>query len=182
MNYGLPKTVEVGGEELEIRSDYRAILDILVALADPDLDNQDRAEVLLTIFYTEPERIPLDSVNEAVDRCLWFINCGQDEEKNKRSPRLMDWEQDFFYIAGPVSRVVGQDVRGLDYLHWWSFMSAYQEIGDCTFAHIVRIRSLKAKGKRLDKADQEFYRENRNMIKLKAKYTEADNDIISQWV
>jgi hypothetical protein len=182
MIYGLPKSVELGDEEFEIRSDYRAILDILVALADPDLGDQERAEVLLNIFYTEPERIPLENLQEAVEQALWFINCGQEEDKSKRSPRLMDWEQDFFYIAGPVSRVVGQDVRGLDYLHWWSFMAAYQEIGDCTFAQIVRVRNLKAKGKRLDKTDQEFYRENRNIINLKPKYTEADDDLISQWV
>ena len=50
------------------------------------------------------------------------------------------------------------------------------------FAQIVRIRSLKAKGKKLDKADQEFYRENRRLIDIKQKYTEADELAISKWI
>ena len=51
MEYTLPKTVSVGGREYSIRSDYRAILDICEALTDPELTNEEKAEVLtLPIF------------------------------------------------------------------------------------------------------------------------------------
>lgn len=45
--WNLPHSIELGGEQYEIRTDYRAILDILRAMADPELDENDRAEVLL---------------------------------------------------------------------------------------------------------------------------------------
>ena len=93
----------------------------------------------------------------------------------------MDWEQDFQYIVAPINRVVGCEVRAVDYLHWWTFISAYYEIGDCLFAQIVRIRQLKSKGKKLDKADQEFYRENRRLVDIKIKYTEADELALNKW-
>lgn len=39
----------------------------------------------------------------------------------------------------------------------------------------------KSKGKKLDKADQEFYRENRRIVDIKIKYTEADELALNKW-
>ena len=36
MSYGLPKSVEIDGQEFAIRYDYRVILDIFEAMNDPD--------------------------------------------------------------------------------------------------------------------------------------------------
>lgn len=181
MMYDLPKSLEIAGTEYEIRSDYRAILDIFVVLSASDLDNEEKALAALDIFYPDFIRIPGDVLQEAFIKCMWFINCG-DEGDNRKRPKLMDWEQDFQYIVAPINRVFGQDVRALPYIHWWTFIAAYYEIGDCFFAQIVRIRNLKAKGKRLDKTDQEFYRENKRLVDIKRKYTDAENDILSQWI
>ena len=37
MSYGLPKSVDIDGQEFAIRYDYRVILDIFEAMNDPDL-------------------------------------------------------------------------------------------------------------------------------------------------
>ena len=58
MNWGLPASVEIGGESYEIRTDFRVILDIFVMLSDPDLSGTDRAEGILQMFYVSPEDIP----------------------------------------------------------------------------------------------------------------------------
>lgn len=181
MIYGLPKTVEVNGAVYNIRSDYRAILDIIIVLSDPDLTNNERAEAALTIFYPEFDEISPYNYQEAIEKILWFINCG-DESKQEKQPKMMDWEQDFHLIVSPINRVLGVEIRSVEYLHWWSFISAYQEIGDCLFAQVVGIRQKKAKGKKLDKSDQEFYRKNRNLVDFKQKYTEQDNDILDMWL
>jgi hypothetical protein len=181
MNYGLPTSVTVGGADYEIRSDYRAILDICTALSDLELTEAERAYVALDIFYPSFEEMPQDDYQEAVERCFWFINCGNDEPKGKQ-PKLVDWEQDFQYIVAPINRVMGAEIRGLDYLHWWTFISAYYEIGgDCTLAQIVRIRDQKARGKTLDKQDREWYRRNRNLVDFKTTYTEADTELMKEW-
>lgn len=79
---------------------------------------------------------------------FWFINGGEYEDQmEKKPPRLMDWEQDFQYIIAPVNHVIGREIRADAYLHWWTFLSAYMEIGECTFAQIVRIRDAKSRGK-----------------------------------
>ena len=118
--------------------------------------------------------------------------------------RSLRFSKDFTYIVAPINRVTGQEVRAVEYMHWWTFLLAYYEIGDCTlrlfsvqniiikkpiplcgvpllgelcdilrflfnfdfercqsyyeigdctFAQIVRIRDLRARGKPLDKTD-----------------------------
>lgn len=175
----LPQRVELAGEPFDIRSDYRDILNICAALNDPELSESDKVAVMLTAFYEHPEDIPPDAAQEAVEKCLWFINCGE-ENSGRRAPKLVDWEQDFRLIVAPVNRVLGKECRSVEYLHWWTFVSAYYEIGDCLFAQVVRVRSLKARGKPLEGADKEFYRDNRALVDFKAVYTEAEKDLLRE--
>jgi hypothetical protein len=177
----LPTTVEIGGTEYAILSDYRAILDICAALSDPELSDQDKALVALDIFYPEFVDMPQDHYDDAIKRCFWFINCGE-EPDSQPAPKLVDWELDFPRIVAPINRVTGSEIRSVEYMHWWTFMSAYMEIGDCLFAQIVRIRERKAKGKPLDKSDAEFYRKNRKIVDMKAQYTEQENAVLDAWM
>lgn len=176
----LPTSLEVGDKEYEIRSDYRAVLDICAALSDAELEDQEKAFVVLSIFYPAFDEMPQELYQEAIERCFWFINCG-DVEQSRPSPKLMDWEQDFKYIISPINRVTGSEIRSLEYLHWWTFIAAYYEIGDCLFAQVVRIRDRLARGKQLDKQDREWYRENKHLVDLKTKYSEQEDAILKQW-
>lgn len=188
MNYGLPTSLEVCGTEYRIRSDFRCILEICAAIEDPELDDTGKAIVAMTVFYPDFDAMPQEHYREALQRCFWFIDGGS-EDKGKKSPRLVSWEQDAQYIIAPVNRVLGKEIRAIPYdaetntggLHWWTFLGAYMEIGDCTFAQIVRIRSLKARGKKLDKADQEWYSQNRHLVDVKQTFTQAEEDTLKQW-
>lgn len=181
MIYELPETVEIGGKEYPIMWDYRPILDIMCALSDPELNEQDRIYVALYIFYPTLEEIPHNRIQEAVEQCFWFVNGGADDNSGKKQPKLMDWDQDFNLIASPVNRVLGKEIRSKEKLHWFSFLSAYSEIGDCTFAQAVRIRDMKLRGKKMDKQDREWYNRNRELVDFKRKYTESDNDLFKEW-
>lgn len=181
MHYSLPTSVGVCGRDYAIRSDFRAALDIFAALSDPELDGFDRAEALLDIFYPDYEAMPPEHYREAVDACFRFLRGGAEESAGDRGPRLVDWEQDFPYIVAPVNRVVGRDIRGMEFLHWWTFLSAYLEIGECLFAQIVSIRSKRASGKPLSKEERQWYRKNRALVDFKANYTEAENDLLKHW-
>ena len=155
MKYDLPTAVEVNGTEHQIRSDYRDILTIIEALSDAELSEEEKAEAMLDIFYPDFAEMPQSDYEEAIKQCAKFINCGEEQREEKRGPKLMDWQQDFPLIVAPVNRVLGQEVRSVEYLHWWTWVSAYQEIGDCTFAQVVGIRNKKAKGKKI-KANRSF--------------------------
>lgn len=176
----LPTVLEVGGAEYAIRSDYRDVLNICAALSDPDLDGQEKALVLLDSFYPVFSEMPPEHYQEAIQMCFWFINGGE-KDSGKKSPRLVDWEQDFKHIIAPINRVAGLEVRTVEYMHWWTFLAYFNEIGDCLFAQIVRIRDRKAKGKTLDKGDREWYRQNRELVDFKRKYSEAEEALLKEW-
>lgn len=176
-NYRLPESVEIAGVSYSIRTDYRAVLDICAALSDEELTDAEKAQVCLEIFYEEPDSIPAEDLQEALKMCFWFINGGS-EESPKSSKKLVDWEQDFHLIVAPINRVTGRDIRGVDYLHWWSFLSAYYEIGDCTFAQVVSIRQKLQKGKKLEKHEKEWYRQNRHLVDFKRKLTESEEKML----
>lgn len=179
MNYGLPKSISLGGREYAIRSDYRVTMDIFEILNDVDLTDEERGQLALLFFYEE--EIPFELEAEATAGLFWFIRGGREEHGNVSNRRLMDWEQDYPLIIAPVNRIIGHDVRGDEYLHWWTFLSAFMEIGDCTFSQVLHIRTARAEGKKLDKTDAEWYRKNKDIVDLRGKYSEAENDLLRIW-
>ncbi len=173
INYSLPKTLTVNGKDYKIRWHTEAALDVITALSDPDLSNHDKAIALLSILYEK--KIPREDQEEAIKQAYWFLD-GGNITAPKKSPRIVDWEKDFPYICAAVNRVIGYEIRSnLQSLHWWSFLAAYGEIGgDCTFATIAAIRKKKARGEKLEKWEQEFYEQNREIIDIKEKETKEE--------
>lgn len=187
MIYDLPKTVIVDSEEYSIRYDYRVILTILEMLNDPDLPNELKAQGMIELFYVEP--LATKNAQAAVEACYDFIDMG--EAPGKKPPRVMDWEQDFRYIVASVNRVLGYECREVPYdyenntggVHWFTFLAAYQEIGpDCMFSQIVSIRDKLARGKKLEKYEREWLNRNRQLVDLKQKMSQAENDLASAWM
>lgn len=166
--WSLPQSLPVGGRQIPIRCDYRQILKIFGYLDDPGLPVFMRWRVALRLFYTE--QIPAKDRQEAMERLVEFINCGQTEPAGHYG-RLMDWQQDAPLIAAEVNKVAGQEVRALPFLHWWTFMAYFRAIGQGQLATVVAIRNKLQRGKPLEKWEQEFYRENRLAVDLKKRYS-----------
>ena len=51
--FDLQQTVTVDGKKFKVRTDFRVILEIFVMLNDPDLDDGDKTEALMQMFYTK---------------------------------------------------------------------------------------------------------------------------------
>lgn len=188
MSYDLPKFIDLDGEQFEIRYDFRVILEIFEAMNDPVLSDKERAFVVLQMFYLDFGSIK--DYDEAIKGCFWFIRGGDDENTQQNSSsKIIDWEKDFRYIVSPINRVLGYDARSIEYdqssnsggLHWWTFLSAYAEIGECFFSQIVAIRDKKARGKPLDKSEREFYKKNQKAIDIKTQYSASENELLKMW-
>ena len=171
----LPQQLRVGEQEWKIRSDFRAVLDILNFFNDPEYEEDEKWWICLDILYEDFQRMPQELWLEAAQQAIAFIDMGT-KEKNGPKPRLMDWEQDAPIIIPSVNRVLGKEIRALPYLHWWTFMGAYMEIGESLFSQVVSLRKKRTQKKKLEKWEREFYRENKELCDLKKKYTKAEDE------
>ena len=169
-----PTSLNIGGIDYEIRTDYRAVLDLLAALNDKDLEDEDKrieaymkSRVILEIMFPKYDDIPDDYIQEALDKVAEFIDMGIVDDSKK--PKLMDWEQDAPILVPAINKVLNTEIRAQKHIHWWTFLGAYMEIGESLFSNIIHIRQKKAKGQKLEKWEQEFYKENKSLIDFKEK-------------
>lgn len=183
MMWDLPVSVIIGEKEYKItnKCDYRMVLDVICALNDNELTDDYKLKTALYIFYEDITEC--DDLELAVKEMYKIISYGEeDDEKDETKPRLMDWKHDFNMIVAPINRVLGYEIRSVDYLHWYTFLSGYMEIGECQFNTVVSIRSKRAKGKKLDDWEREFYKENKKMVDLPQNLTEEEQEWLdSDW-
>lgn len=182
--YDLPSSLTVGGRDYAIRTGWRVIMDIFAALNDPELDDDGKIIALLTIFYPEHDSIPPENIPTAIASACEFIDCGHKPDSEHR-PRLIDWEQDAPLIVPAVNAVTGKDIRCDPNLHWWTFWGMFMSVEGGLFGSVLRVRQKKARGKMLDKAEEEFYRENRKLVDIHSRESReirAEKDSILQYL
>lgn len=181
INYDLPTTVTIDGAEYPINrnGDYRMVLDVIAALNDDNLNKSEKAYAALCIFYDF--NIPSDA-QKAMNEIIDFINCGDSEDEGQKEPPIMNWEQDFPLLISPINKTIGHEIRAMDYLHWWTFISAYMEIGECMFKTVVDIRRKKRKNKKLDNWEREFYAKNKKKVDLKVKFDDEEKEFFKKLI
>ena len=189
LKYSLPEIIEIGGAPFAItnRGDYRMVLDCFSALNDEELNEQEKAIACLIIFYEDinsMEDISKIDADEAMKKMFEFFNCNQDSVGKKTSHKLIDWEKDANMVCASINRVAQTEIRSLPYLHWFTFMGYYMEIGECTLSTIVSIRNKIANNKKLEKYEKEFKRENPEFFNFDFRSVEQksnDDFVLSLW-
>lgn len=169
--WDLPTQAEFAGKRYHLHTDYRDILEIFSYLNDPDMPEYLRWRIALALFYEET--VPEEAQQEAMAYLAAFVNGGS-QEQAAPGPKLLDWEQDAALIVADVNRAAGQEIRALHYLHWWTFLSWFHAIGEGQLSTVVNIRSKLAKGKKLEDWEKGFYRENKQRVELKKRYSQQE--------
>lgn len=173
----LPTSIDVCGKEYSIRTDFRVVLDVLTAMNDPKILSPDMTEdekqwekilTMLQILYVDFEDMPPKDWKEAAEKAVDFIDCGI-KPGDSPKPRLMDWEHDAPVVIPAINKVAHKDVRSEEYMHWWTFFGLYMEVGESTFSTIVSIREKKRKGKKLEKWEKDFCRDNQKLVDFEKK-------------
>lgn len=180
--YELPTALTVGGKSIPIRYWYKAAIDVFRACADPELDDAKKTEIMIRIIYPSWKEIPVSCMDEAVKKACEFLDCGQKPPRNqKRSARLIDWEQDAPLIMAAVNKSAGTEIRTIPNLHWWTFFGYFMEIHQSVYSNVLSIREQQSKGKRLDKPYAEWYRQNRHLVDMDVKLTSEEEEILKMW-
>lgn len=180
----LPTSVEIAGKQCEFNSDFRDVIDVLIAMDDPNLTKPEKLIVSLNLFYKTDDC--LNDSDTAITEMFSFVTMSDENFKNATTHRpesvhkLYDWDKDFNIIVAPINRILGYDVRGKDYVHWWTFLSAFMEIGESTFSTYVAIRDKLNHGRKLEKYEEKILKEHREDIILKAKVDNTTQSLLDE--
>lgn len=177
----LPEVLTVGGVEYPIRTDYRNVLQVFEAFQDPDLTREEKWIVAIYLLFEdfscandvlEAAQDGFD-LGEAMEQISWFISAGQPEKEVLELPTY-NWTQDEQMIFSAINKVAGRETRELEYLHWWTFLGYFNEVGEGTFSFIVGIRNKLNKGKKLEKHEKEFLSHNKEIVLMKKPLTKEE--------
>lgn len=177
----LPKYAEICGKSIEINADFRDILEIIGILNDETIIEPLRIYIAGCAFSDEYENLTDSEKSELIAFMMQFINCGSETEKIENRPKRIDWEQDKQLIIDDVNKVAGKEIRSDPFVHWWTFLSWFNGIGEGRLSTVVGIRDKLRTGKKLEKWESEYYAENRNEIDFRNKYTDAETELIKKW-
>lgn len=179
----LPETLTVGGADYPIRTDYRNVLQVFEAFQDPELTQEEKWIVAIYLLFEDfscaddvmQEAQDGFDLGEAMKQISWFISAGQPEKEVLELPTY-NWTQDEQMIFSAVNKVAGRETRELDYLHWWTFLGYFNEVGEGTFSFIVGIRHKLNKGKKLEKHEKEFLSHNKELVLMKKPLTQEEQE------
>lgn len=174
----LPTSLRIDGRDYKIRTDFRVALLIFQALNDTSLSDYAKANIYMQSLY---EEIP-ENTEEAFKQGAWFLD-GGDRPQSKQSPKkLIDWEQDEHIMFPAINKVAGYETRSADYVHWWTFLGFFNEVGEGLWQQVMNIRVKKSKHKKLEKWETEFYKEHKEIIDLKKKLTIKEQEEEQKWI
>lgn len=174
----LPSSLCLQGQEYAINADWRPCVNIMRMFERTDLSDTEKVLCMVGILYRD--EIPDRLMTEAAEQAVWFLNLGEAADGKKGAlsfGRLFSWEQDLKFIISAVDKSAGFSIRSKEFYHFWEFMSAFFESGECVFNTIVHQRKLKKTGKQ-SKADKEWWAENRDIAELKVELTSDEQEIL----
>ena len=164
-----PTKIKVDSETIEINSDYRNCLRIILAFEDEDLTIQEKYEIMLKRLY----KIMPKNIEEAINQAITFLDCGKKVQGNNIEQRVYSFKKDASFIFSSMSSTHNIDLNEIPYLHWWKFVYLFMDVRkDCTFSNIIYYRQ-KANAGKLDKSEKEVYRRSYKILSL--NYDEEEN-------
>jgi hypothetical protein len=178
MKYGtLPKVLTINDVDYDIRTDFRDILRVFEAFNDDEMSDREKWIVAITILFYDYDTVEYS--NDTFEQIVWFINCGK-EDNSKQGKPIFSWEQDEQLIFSAINDSAKQEVRLVEYMHWWTFVGYFNNIRDGLFSTVIHIRSKLNKKTKLEKHEQDFYKENKHVIDIKKKYDDTAIDFFSK--
>ena len=175
----LPLSVELGGEEYPINTDFRYWILFEQMMQDRKLDDFQKMTQAMDLFFGN-DGDPECDLQEAMDAILWFYSCGKMDgngkggRSNKRQ-EIYDYEADEDYIFAAFLDQYGIDLT-IDRLHWWKFRALFKALkSDNEIVKIMGYRAMEISAD-MPKEQQKFYREMKELYRLEDGRTAEEKE------
>jgi hypothetical protein len=165
---GLPREVWLSGELVPIDTDYRTGILFEELVQDATMAPADKIATAIELYFPDEG---IRDAGEAMERILWFYQCGDDQAGNQpqvqggTSETPFSYEYDADYIYAAFVEAYGIDLTQ-NPLHWWQFRALFKALPEDTqFMKIVGYRTMKIPAK-LPKEQREHYQKMKQLYRL----------------
>lgn len=178
-----PETVDIGGAEYRINTDFRASILFELLMQDDDVNEYEKIIQSLQLYFEEyPEGEDIVDVFKAI---VWFYRCGRNDKERKRESsgdedggskpkRAYSFDYDDEYIYAAFRQQYGINLATVKYLHWWEFRAMFKALDhDCEFVKIMGYRTTKIT-KDMSKTEKAFLRKMKSVHALPVSERERE--------
>lgn len=171
-----------------IDSDFQTGIQIMQALEDEELSQQEQMGVSLSLlFLTEDEdgnSLPLPNEQTAVEGLMWFLtDWNHDHNRKTDNTRVTDYDIDQWRIYSAFRQHYGINLN-MDKLHFWEFMGLLTTLPECAYTRVIDIRSKKITSK-MGKDEKKAYAELKKVYALdqpkEVEYTDEQKQAIDDF-
>lgn len=169
-----PTTVNIGGTDISINSDFRTAVLFEQMMFDDDFPDDMKGINAVRLFYP----VMPNDIDTAIDRLVQFYSCGkqqnQSKSKSQSQNRCYDFEYDDDYIFAAFMQTYHIDLEKTKYLHWWKFSAMFRALPEtCEIVKIMGYRSIKIDSKMSD-SERRFYNKMKKLHALPMSRTDAE--------
>lgn len=137
----LPTALKAEGRIFHINADFRNILKIFRAYADPEIPDNHKASLALRWFFTND--MPTKDI--AMQLLADFLGIEERHEETN-IPQQMDYEFDAGEIYASFLQEYAIDLLEIEFLHWYKFRILLASLGaDTALGRKISLRNLDTK-------------------------------------
>lgn len=140
-----PRSIEIGGKNYAIDTDYRIMADLETKISGIDTSDKSAfAKAFLETVSVLFIEMPQADYQEIINGVLWYYRCGKESSESVpggSGKRCYDYDEDSDYIFAAFRQVYGDDLVSSD-MHWWEFRAKFMALTNETkFVNIMQYRS-----------------------------------------
>ena len=142
----LPCSIEVGGKEIYIRTDYRVWLKFESIMFDASkVSIKKIADAVINCIDASKSKTLPENLQELIEALMLFHGCNEkpktkktNESENRKAP-VFDFEEDAAYVYAAFLAQYGIDLVEIPHLHWFKFNALFRSLDDTS--KIMKIMS-----------------------------------------
>ena len=175
-------------EGFQIDSDFQTGIQIMQALEDEELSQQEQIGTALSLLFLQEDKdgnsLQLPDAQTAVEGLVWFLtDWNHDNNKKTDKTRVTDYDIDQWRIYSAFRQHYGVNLN-TDKLHFWEFMGLLTTLPECAYTRVIDIREKKITSK-MGKDERKAYTELKKVYALdqpkEVEYTDSQKKAIDEF-
>lgn len=132
-----PEYANIKGVKYKINTDFRVALRCFQLLDDDEITDEERAYATIYMLFGF---VPEEDADLFLDKCKFYLQCGQTEKQQSSKEKDLDFFQDDKYIMASFMSDYQIDLSK-EKLHWWQYVELIE--GLTPNAVLSKIREIR---------------------------------------